>query len=84
MSIKVSKDKYIRVHWENLIYAGWNNIKNWTQTWGHWFINGKEIKKPNKIKPAENINENTQNFLGMSLTQKQAPPSYKLQDYAFE
>ena len=81
MSINVSKDKYIRVNWENLISAGWNNIKNWTQTRGHWLIDGKEIKKLNKINPAENINKNTQNFLGMSLMQKQAPPSYKLQNY---
>ena len=47
-------------------------------------MDGKEIKKPNKIKPAGNINKNTQNFLGISLTQKQAPTSYQLQDYAFE
>ena len=31
-------------------------------------------KKPNKIKSVENINKDTQNFLGMSLMQKQAPP----------
>ena len=31
-------------------------------------------KKPNKIKLVENINKDTQNFLGMSLMQKQAPP----------
>ena len=44
----------------------------------------KRNKKLNKIKAVENINKNTRNFLGMSLTQKQARPSHKLQDYVFE
>ena len=39
-----------------------------------WKIN----KKPNKIKPVKNINKNTHNFLRVSLTQKQVPPSHKL------
>ena len=86
MNIKISKDKYIsgRVHWENPIYARWNSIKNWAKTWEHWSIDGIEIKKPNKRKPVENINKDTQSFLGMSLMQKQASPSHKLQGYAFE
>ena len=44
----------------------------------------KRNKRPNKKKPAGNINKNTQNFLGMSLMQKQTPLSHKLQDYTFE
>ena len=67
-----------------LICARWNSIKNWAQIWGHWPIDGKEIKKLNKIKAVENLNKNTQNFLGMSLMHKQARPSHKLQDYVFE
>ena len=70
--MNISPKTYIsrRVHWENLIYARWNSIKNWAKTWGHWSIDGIEIKNQNKIKPVENINKDTQNFLGMSLMQK--------------
>ena len=41
-------------------------------------------KKLNKRKPVENINKDTPSFLGMSLMQKQASPSHKLQGHTFE
>ena len=46
MDVKVSKDKCISrwVHRENLIYVGWNRIKNRAQRRRRWLIEEKEIR----------------------------------------
>ena len=45
---------------------------------------GKRSKTQSKVKPAENVSKNLQSFLEVSLVQKEIPPSYKLQDHAYE
>ena len=47
MDAKVSKDKNMSrwVDWENLIYVGWNIIKNCAQSWRRRLIEEKEIRQ---------------------------------------
>ena len=45
---------------------------------------GKTSKMLSEVKPAENINENLQNFLEISPVQKEVLLSHKLPDHAYE
>ena len=44
----------------------------------------KKLQKPNKVKPVKNVNKKLQSFLNINSVQKEAPPSYKLQDHTYE
>ena len=46
INVQISKNKYINrwVDWENLIYAGWNSIKNFRERHRHGLIEEKEVR----------------------------------------
>ena len=45
---------------------------------------GKRSKTMSEVMPGENISENLQSFLEISLMQKEVLHSHKLQDHAYE
>ena len=45
---------------------------------------GKRSKALSEVKPVENISKNLQSFLEISPMQKEAVPSHKLRDHAYE
>ena len=45
---------------------------------------GKRSKTLSEVKPVENVSKNLQSFLEISSVHKEVPPSYKLQDHAYE
>ena len=45
---------------------------------------GKRSKTLNEVKPVENISKDPEIFLGVSPKQKEAHPSHKLQDHAYQ
>ena len=45
---------------------------------------GKRSKTLSEVKPVENICKNLQSFLEISHVQKEALPSHKLRDHAYE
>ena len=45
---------------------------------------GKRSEILSEVKQVENISKNLQSFLEMSPVQKEALPSHKLQDHAYE
>ena len=45
---------------------------------------GERSKTLSKVKPVENINKNLQSFIQISPVQKEALPSHKLRDHAYE
>ena len=45
---------------------------------------GKRSKTLTEVKQVENISKNLQSFLEISLVQKEALPSHKLRDHAYE
>ena len=46
--------------------------------------NGKRSKTLSEVKPFENTSKNPQSFLEINPVQKEALPSHKLQDHAYE
>ena len=45
---------------------------------------GKRSKTPSEVKPVENISKNLHSFLEISPVEKEALPSHKLQDHAYQ
>ena len=45
---------------------------------------GKRSKTLSEVKPVENISKNLQSFLEISPVEKEALPSHKLQDHAYQ
>ena len=45
---------------------------------------GKRSKTLSEVKQVENISKNLQSFLEISYVQKEALPSHKLQEHAYE
>ena len=45
---------------------------------------GKRSKTMSEVKPVENISKNRQSFLEISPVPKEALPSHKLHDHAYE
>ena len=64
-------------------YVRWNCIKNLTQR-QRLRNSGERSKALNEVKPVKNINKNLLRFLEKKTCAKGSPPSYKLQDHAYE
>ena len=45
---------------------------------------GKRSKTPSEVKPVENVSKNLHSFLEISPVEKEALPSHKLQDHAYQ
>ena len=82
----VSKEKYFsrRVDWEEPVYVGYNNAKNYATKRAQW-REPKTNKGPIEVKPTENVKKNNpQSFLGISHVQIDSLLSDKLHDHSYE
>ena len=81
----VSKEKYFSrtVDWEEPVYVGWNNAKNYAtkmEQRSRAEKKGADWSKANWKRKKNNL----QSFLGISHKQIESPPSDKLQDHSYE